>query len=123
MSNHHRYEKCCGRKIVSGQWNYCPFCGLNLESSQPAPDPTARKTARAATKPLTLRPDGSVRESPLKSRKQVLEQTKKATASGSKMCQHVCTKGPMKGQICGAYFPEKKGHRHRYKAKATLGDY
>lgn len=116
MGNRHQYENHCGRKIVSTLWDFCPYCGLSLESGQPAPVPTPKRKARAATKATTLRPDGEVRKSPLKAKKPAL-----ARAERPLICQHVCTRGPMKGQVCGALNKGKK-HRHYYGRKVAVED-
>ncbi len=114
MTSNHNYESHCGRKIVSKQWDFCPYCGLNLDTGLPAPDPTPKKRARARTTGQTLRPDGSIRAPPLKGRKPAL-----AVAEKPLLCQHVCTRGPMKGSTCVAF--NKKNHRHRYTSKKVNG--
>jgi len=114
VTSNHNYESHCGRKIVSKTWGYCPYCGLSFDTGLPAPDPTPKKTARAGKKGQTVRPDGSVRAAPLKGRKPAL-----ASAERPLMCQHVCTRGPMAGQMCSKPYPDKKGHRHNYRSKKS----
>lgn len=55
------YGKCCGRVIVAKNWKFCPFDGTPLLNGQPV---TLRE--RISTGMLdTIRPDGSMRVSPL----------------------------------------------------------
>ena len=100
---------------MSRTWKFCPNCGGDLEDGSPVTPKIKQgqrdlSGARAAPEAESTRPDGSVRKSPLKGRKPAL-----AAADRPKLCQHKCTRGPMKGKLCGAL--NKPGHRHRYVAK------
>jgi len=104
-----RYDKCCGKNIVSQRWLFCPFCGGDLDAGTPVrvPKMKSQKATKKATKITTASPSKAKRTSPLKP----------ASDSGL-LCLKV---GGAKKLACSLI--RDHTHRHRYTLPATVLDF
>jgi len=102
-----RYDKCCGKNIVSQKWLFCPFCGGDLDAGTPVRVPKM-KSQKATKKATTLAsPSKAKRQSPIQK-----------PASKPLHCGVV---GGKQKKYCSK--PQGHHDRHRYDGDGVLLDF
>ncbi len=101
-------EKCCGRIVVSGSWQYCPFCGDPLDKKQ------RKMTRLAVEKEVTaLAGQTPVHIAGKTHFLAVDEQELQMSTLLARRCDHVATRGKPRGKFCGRDTGHKGKHVYR----------
>ncbi len=109
----------CGRIIVSGSWEFCPFCGKSLAAE--SKHSKARKAALAKAKQVLLESSverAALAEVRIAGKTHFLAPAKndlQMTTQLPSRCLHVASRGKPKGKQCTA-LRHQDGH-HRYGKK------